>query len=75
MPSLDFKGEKASFGRYGIHDYPAMLHYLVVRSILKEFAFGKKVLYDPFCGSGVSLCEGLRFGLRVYGTDINPLPS
>lgn len=72
-PFLDFKNEIASFGRYGIHDYPAMLHYLVVREILKEYGHGKKILYDPFCGSGVSLCEGLRAGLSVYGTDINPL--
>lgn len=70
---LDFKTEKASFGRYGIHDYPAMLHYLVVREILKEYGSGKQVLYDPFCGSGVSLCEGLKAGLSGYGTDINPL--
>lgn len=70
---LDFRTEKASFGRYGIHDYPAMLHYLVVREIIKEFGFDRKTLYDPFCGSGVSLCEGLRAGLCVYGTDINPL--
>ncbi len=72
-PLLDFKKEAASFGRYGIHDYPAMLHYLVVRELLKEYGLGKQVLYDPFCGSGVSLCEGLRAGLSVYGTDINPL--
>ncbi|MEN3039536.1 MAG: hypothetical protein ABDI07_10405 [Candidatus Kryptonium sp.] len=72
-PHLDFPTQKASYGRYGIHDYPAMLHYLVVREILKEFSSDKKTLYDPFCGSGVSLCEGLRFGLKVFGTDINPL--
>lgn len=73
IPYLDFPTEKASFGRYGIHDYPAMLHYLVVRYILDNFASNKKTLYDPFCGSGVSLCEGLRKGMKVYGTDINPL--
>ncbi len=72
-PYLDFKTEKASFGRYGIHDYPAMLHYLVVREVIKTFGYNKKILYDPFCGSGVSLCEGLRARLSVYGTDINPL--
>jgi len=73
IPFLDFPTEKASFGRYGIHDYPAMLHYLVVRYILDNFGKNKKILYDPFCGSGVSLCEGLRKEMKVYGTDINPL--
>ncbi len=70
---LDFSKHKASFGRYDIHDYPAMLHYLVVRAILDKYGHNKKVLYDPFCGSGVTLCEGLRKKMEVYGTDINPL--
>jgi len=73
MPSWDFAGIKASNGRYGIHEYPAMLHYLLVRELLKEFGEGKRVLFDPFCGSGVSLCEGIRAGKKAIGIDINPL--
>lgn len=70
---LDFTNERASSGRYGIHEYPAMLHYLVVRSLLDRYGCGKKVLYDPFCGSGVVVCEGLRKKMVAYGTDINPI--
>jgi len=70
---LDFEKNKASVERYAIHDYPAMLHYLVVRTILEHYGEDKKVLYDPFCGSGVTLCEGLKKNMEVYGTDINPL--
>ena len=73
IPALDFATEKASSGRYGIHDYPAMLHYLVVRTLLNKYGGKKHILYDPFCGSGVSLCEGLRKGMVAFGTDINPL--
>lgn len=70
---IDFKGTKASEGRHSIHDYPAMLHYKLVDFLLSNYGYDKKVLYDPFCGSGVSLIEGLKRGMKVYGTDINPL--
>lgn len=70
---LDFKEERASFGRQGIHDYPAMFHYLVVRTLLERYGDSKKVFYDPFCGSGVALCEAARKRMVVYGTDINPM--
>lgn len=71
--SWDFVGYKASEGRYGIHDYPAMLHYMLVRELLERFGRHKKVVLDPFCGSGVSLCEAIRAGKKAIGIDINPL--
>lgn len=70
-PEIDFEGIRASQGRHSIHSYPAMLHPMLVGYIIEKF--GGKVLYDPFCGSGVSLVEGLKRGLEVYGTDINPV--
>ncbi|MGI1691687.1 hypothetical protein [Thermoanaerobacter uzonensis] len=56
---LDFSEFRAKEGRHKIHDYPAMLHK-VVEYLLAEFGKKAKSLYDPFCGSGVSLVEGLR---------------
>lgn len=70
---LDFEDYKAREGRYKIHDYPAMLHYKVVEKLISEYGKGATILYDPFCGSGVSLVEGLKQGKKVIGTDINPL--
>jgi site-specific DNA-methyltransferase (cytosine-N4-specific) len=70
-PELDFKSVKASEGRHAIHNYPAMLHYRLVQSVLEKL--GGSVLYDPFCGSGVVLVEGLKKGMKVFGTDINPV--
>lgn len=70
---LSFRGIRASNGRHAIHDYPAMLHYKLVEYLIKEFGGDRQVLYDPFCGSGVSLVEGLKAGYMAYGTDINPL--
>ncbi|EQD78279.1 adenine-specific DNA methylase [mine drainage metagenome] len=32
-----------------------------------------QILFDPYCGSGSTLVEGLLKGLNVIGTDINPL--
>ncbi|WP_123821410.1 DNA methyltransferase [Petrotoga sp. HWH.PT.55.6.1] len=67
---FDFKGIPASNERYGIHQYPAMLHYMLVRSLLKKY---DGVVYDPFCGSGVVITEAIKQNRKVYGTDINPL--
>ena len=70
---LDFKGIKASTGRSSIHDYPAMLHPLLVEYIVKNFSSEGDFVYDPFCGSGVSVVESLKQNRKVVGTDINPL--
>lgn len=69
----DFDTYKASEGRAGIHDYPAMLHYLLVEDLLNSFAKKDSIVYDPFCGSGVSIVQALKAHKKVIGTDINPL--
>lgn len=56
------------------HDYPARMIPQIPRAILsliykKEYG----LLFDPYCGSGTSLVEGLMRGMDVVGTDINPL--
>lgn len=33
------------------------------------------VYLDPFCGSGVSIIEALRLGIKAIGFDLNPLSS
>ena len=70
---FDFKEFRASEGRHSIHDYPAMLHYKLVSELVKEYSPPNGVVYDPFCGSGVSIVESLRIGRKAIGTDINPL--
>lgn len=69
----DFPTQKASEGRAAIHDYPAMLHYLLVDDLLAPFSKKESIVYDPFCGSGVTIVQALKFQKRVIGTDINPL--
>jgi DNA modification methylase len=72
-PELDFEEYRASEGRHAIHDYPAILHYRLVRYLIKNYSSEGSLIYDPFCGSGVSIVESLRFRRKAIGTDINPL--
>lgn len=37
--------------------------------------YNEQVILDPFLGGGTSLVEASRFGARVIGTDIDPVPS
>ena len=56
------------------HDYPARMIPQIPRNLLKILEEKEgNILYDPYCGSGSSLVEGLLAGLNVIGTDINPL--
>jgi site-specific DNA-methyltransferase (cytosine-N4-specific) len=71
--SLDFKGIPAGQGLYSIHPYPAMLHFLLVRKFIKEFSSEGELVFDPFCGSGVSAVEAMLNGRNYVGYDINPL--
>ena len=70
---FDFKDTPASSGIYGIHPYPAMFHFLVVREIIKNFSKEGDSILDPFMGSGVVAGECLISGRNFVGYDINPL--
>lgn len=70
---FDFKDIPASTGIYGIHPYPAMFHFLVVREIIRNFSKEKEYVLDPFMGSGVVAGECLISGRNFIGYDINPL--
>lgn len=56
------------------HDYPARMIPQIPRTIIKLLNENEgNYLFDPYCGSGSTLVEGLLAGLNVVGTDINPL--
>jgi DNA modification methylase len=55
------------------HDYPARMIPQVAGKLLDQFGSGARLLFDPYCGTGTSLVEGLVRGLTVVGTDLNPL--
>jgi tRNA G10 N-methylase Trm11 len=45
----------------------------ITRKLLNKFASNATLLFDPYCGSGTSLVEGMVHGIDVIGTDLNPL--
>ncbi len=56
------------------HDYPARMIPQIAGKLLDMFAaVDATLLFDPYCGTGTSLVEGLVRGLNVVGTDLNPL--
>jgi len=55
------------------HDYPARMIPQVAKKLIHTYGKDARVLYDPYCGTGSSLVEGIVEGLNVFGTDINPL--
>ena len=72
--ALSFRGEPLLRDRHRIHAYPAMLHPLLVDHLIDTYVdHGRGVIFDPFCGSGVTLLQGIMHGHDVVGVDINPI--
>jgi site-specific DNA-methyltransferase (cytosine-N4-specific) len=55
------------------HDYPARMIPQIAAKLIARFAPRPARLFDPYCGTGTSLVEGLIRGHEVHGTDLNPL--
>ncbi len=70
---LSFHGEQLLRGRHRIHPYPAMIHPLLVNFLIEKYAKREDVVFDPFCGSGVTLLESKIKGHDSFGLDINPM--
>lgn len=70
---LSYHGEQLLRGRHRIHPYPAMLHPLLVNHLLHAYAKSGDVVFDPFCGSGVTLLQAAVHGYESVGFDINPI--
>jgi len=68
-----FRDENTRDYTHVYHDYPARMIPQIPRKIFNLLDINKGILFDPYCGTGSSLVEGLIRGLDVIGTDINPL--
>ncbi|MDP2207789.1 MAG: DNA methyltransferase [Bacteroidota bacterium] len=55
------------------HDYPARMIPQIAEKLIDLYGRNAKLLFDPYCGTGTSLVEGVIRGIDVIGTDINPL--
>lgn len=42
---------------------------------IKNYTPSNGVYLDPFCGSGISIIEALKLGIKAIGFDLNPLSS
>ena len=58
---------------HGIHPYPAMMIPQVARRLIRTYGQEGGVLFDPYCGTGTTLLEGMLAKLTAIGTDLNPL--
>lgn len=68
-----FNGSSTREYSHVYHDYPARMIPQIARKLLRLYGKDAKTLFDPYCGTGSSLVEGLIYGIDVIGTDINPL--
>ena len=70
---LDFRKAETRSLTHCFHDYPARMIPPLAARLIQAYAPQTGFLFDPYCGSGTSLVEGLLAGLKVAGTDLNPL--
>ncbi len=70
-----FNGSSTRDYTHIYHDYPARMIPQVARKLIQLYGKTASTLFDPYCGTGSSLVEGMIEGLDVYGTDINPLAT
>lgn len=74
-PEEDWTFRKVSTREYshGFHTYPARMHPEIARQMINKYASDtKKIVFDPFMGSGSVLVEGILHGNNSIGIDINP---
>lgn len=58
---------------HGLHLYPARMHPEIAKRLISRYASDlKKVVFDPFMGSGGVLVESLLHGNNTVGIDVNP---
>jgi len=68
-----FLGVSTQDYTHGFHLYPARMHPEIARRIIAQYAEDrKKVVFDPFMGSGGVLVESLLHGNNSIGIDVNP---
>lgn len=62
------------YGPHGIHEYRGKFFPQLVRSLLNVAEIPRNGLVaDPMSGSGTTLVEGMLYGCRSLGMDMNPL--
>ncbi len=69
----NFAGSKSE-QIHSLHPYPAKFISDIPNTLLKNLPIPKNTLiFDPFCGSGVTLIEAQKAGINSIGVDLNPI--
>ena len=69
----DYRTANTKEYTHGIHPYPAMMIPQVARRLIQSYGKEGDTLFDPYCGTGTTLLEGMLANLESTGTDLNPL--
>ncbi len=70
---LDFRKTETKYATHEFHRYPAMMIGPVAKYCLSNWLVDKKMVLDPFVGSGSVLVESMLMGKNSIGVDLNPL--
>ena len=60
---------------YSMHRYWSKKSPDVVAEYIKHYTKPGDIVLDPFCGSGIVVCEAIRLGRRAIAIDINPMAT
>tara|TARA_B100000315_G_scaffold258908_1_gene312699 strand:+ start:1780 stop:3039 length:1260 start_codon:yes stop_codon:yes gene_type:complete len=71
--SWDYRTANTKTLTHCFHSYPAMMIPQVAGRLIETYGKNKKLLFDPYCGTGTSLVEANLRGIKAVGTDLNPL--
>ena len=70
------KRKDPKYATHGLHPFKGKFYPQLAKSLLNmSCAQVGARLFDPFCGSGTTLLEGMLNGFSAYGCDFNPLAA
>jgi len=59
---------------HNVHPYPAKFIPEIPRELIRTLGVpSDSIVFDPFCGSGVTLVEAQSAGIQSLGVDLNPI--
>ena len=70
------KRKDPKYVTHGLHPFKGKFYPQLAKSLLNisSAPLGSS-LFDPYCGSGTTLLEGMLNGFKAYGCDFNPLAA